>query len=309
MPHIDANGLSFHYQRVGTPGAPPVVMLHGLLIDDLSSLYYTTAPALSDVADVILYDLRGHGLSDQPESGYGLESAMDDCCALLDALGITEPAYFLGNSIGGTIALALSIFRPERVRGLMLIEAHFVVEGWSEGMAQDLELAGYGNTEEDLERWLGATPGRKLQRMMGKAEKLATTTSIVEDVGSTPPMPTEQLQAIACPIVATYGEHSDVVDRARELEALLQHCELDVFMDCSHSVLVEATVTLRDTLREWFERAVRGEALASRTQKVLVRDDEGSGLEHQTRVDGYRTEMARRKILLELAAAKEQESP
>ena len=65
MPEITANGIRIHYQRVGR-GTTPVVMLHGLMIDDLSSLYFTTAPALADLADVILYDLRGHGRSEQP---------------------------------------------------------------------------------------------------------------------------------------------------------------------------------------------------------------------------------------------------
>ena len=128
MPEITANGLRFHYQRVGS-GSTPVVMLHGLMIDDLSSLYFTTAPAFADVADVVLYDLRGHGRTEQPPSGYGLDDAVADLIGLLDALDITEPAYLLGNSVGGTIALAAAMAHPERVAGLMLLEAHVTCPG------------------------------------------------------------------------------------------------------------------------------------------------------------------------------------
>ena len=83
MPEITANGLRFHYQRVGS-GSTPVVMLHGLMIDDLSSLYFTAAPALADVADVVLYDLRGHGKTEQPATGYGPDEAVDGDHLLVD---------------------------------------------------------------------------------------------------------------------------------------------------------------------------------------------------------------------------------
>jgi hypothetical protein len=56
MADIPANGIRFHVQRLG-PSAPPaagpgwdgptVVFVHGLVMDNLSSFYYTLAAPLA----------------------------------------------------------------------------------------------------------------------------------------------------------------------------------------------------------------------------------------------------------------------
>ena len=55
-----------------------VVFLHGLVMDNLSSFYYTLAPAAARAADVVLYDLRGHGRTERPVRRLPLEDAVDD---------------------------------------------------------------------------------------------------------------------------------------------------------------------------------------------------------------------------------------
>lgn len=300
MPEITANGLRIHYQRVGS-GSTPVVMLHGLMIDDLSSLYFTTAPALADAADVVLYDLRGHGKSEQPATGYGLEEAVADLIGVLDALEITEPAYLLGNSVGGTIALAAAMTHPERVAGLMLLEAHVTVAGWGDVMAGDVDLAGYGMGEADLQEWLGARGGRKLRQLVKKAQQLAQETSVGEDLRAAEDMTEEALAAITCPTLLVYGQYSDVLHRAEMLQQTIPNAELALFLDCSHSLLVEATTTLRTVLADWFARTLAGDVSESRVVKIDVGPDEGSGEVHQDLVTSYKAELARRKLLGALA--------
>src|SRR5690606_30281074 len=120
---VPANGLSFHVQVLrgddggGAPavGRPQVVMLHGLVIDNLSSWYYTIAHPVALAADVHLYDLRGHGRTDMPADGYTVADNVDDLVALLDHWGIDEPVHLFGNSFGGVVALALAHRHPERV--------------------------------------------------------------------------------------------------------------------------------------------------------------------------------------------------
>ena len=82
MPHVDANGLRFHVQVLGNGSdkrpdtgpdpRPKVVMLHGLVADNLSSYYYTIANPVALVADTHLYDLRGHGRTEVPKAGYAV---------------------------------------------------------------------------------------------------------------------------------------------------------------------------------------------------------------------------------------------
>ena len=49
VPEVEVGDLRIHYQRLGTPDGETVVMLHGMLVDNLSSLYLTLAPVLVNV--------------------------------------------------------------------------------------------------------------------------------------------------------------------------------------------------------------------------------------------------------------------
>ena len=70
-----------------------------------------------------MYDLRGHGRSDRPSTGYRLESFVDDLVGLLDALGETRRVHVVGNSFGGTIAAGLAAWYPDRVATVTMIES------------------------------------------------------------------------------------------------------------------------------------------------------------------------------------------
>src|SRR4051812_44940162 len=106
MAEVHANGLRFNAQIMepenASEDAPTIVFAHGLVMDNLSSFYYTLAgPVVVAGARVILYDQRGHGRSERPADGYGVDDAVKDLCALLDALGVDRPVYVAGNSYGG----------------------------------------------------------------------------------------------------------------------------------------------------------------------------------------------------------------
>jgi len=260
VPKVSANGLSFHVQvlthadeaGVPVPGRPKVVMLHGLVIDNLSSWYYTLAHPLALVADVHLYDLRGHGRSDMPATGYSVEENVDDLVALLDLWGIDEPVHLFGNSFGGVVSLALAHRHPERVASLFLIEAHFAVEGWGEHMAGSLALAAFGLDEDAVQDWLSENADRKLSRLAKRSERFLTETSLIDDLQAEQPI--GWLSEIACPTYALYGSESDILDRARELEAKVPGCELEIVPGSSHSLLTEESHLVRERALAWIER-------------------------------------------------------
>ncbi|MGA9310858.1 MAG: alpha/beta fold hydrolase, partial [Pseudonocardiaceae bacterium] len=112
MAEITAGGIRFHVQRLAardrTPRlGPPVVFIHGLCLDNLSSFYYTLAnPVAHAGADVIMYDQRGHGLSERPRTGYRISDSVADLAAIRDALGGEDPVHIVGHSDGGAIALS-----------------------------------------------------------------------------------------------------------------------------------------------------------------------------------------------------------
>lgn len=256
MPIEEANGLRFHTQHLTggdeTGHRPQVVMLHGLVIDNLSSWYYTLANPIAMTADVHLFDLRGHGRSEMPKTGYTVEDNVDDLVALLDLWGITEPVHLFGNSFGGVVSLALAHRHPERVASLFLIEAHFAVEGWGEQMAGSLALAAFGLDEDAVQDWLAENADRKLSRMAKRSERFLMETSLIDDLQAEQPI--TWLPEIACPTFAMYGAETDIMDRALELQAKVPGCELEIVPDCSHSLLTEQSALVRERALAWFAR-------------------------------------------------------
>lgn len=70
---------------------------------------------------VIAVDLRGHGLSDKPASGYEMPRILADLDAVLAALEVNQPVVLVGHSFGGAIATEFALLHPERVERLVLI--------------------------------------------------------------------------------------------------------------------------------------------------------------------------------------------
>jgi len=260
VPHVEANGLRFHVQvlkptdAVTGPGTtrPKVVMLHGLVIDNLSSWYYTIASAVALHADVYLVDLRGHGRSDMPATGYTVADNVADLEALLEQWGIDGPVHLFGNSFGGVVSLAFAHRHPDRVASLFLIEAHFAVEGWGEHMAGSLALAAFGLDESAVQDWLAENADRKLSRLAKRSERFLMETSLIDDLQAEAPI--AWLAQINCPTYAMYGSESDILDRARELEAKVPGCELEIVEGCSHSLLTEQSSLVRERALDWIGR-------------------------------------------------------
>ena len=141
-----ANGIKQNYEVMpprDASGEPPtIVCIHGILIDSLASYYFTLAKALRDAGfRVLMYDLRGHGNTERPPTGYQLDDFVDDLAALLDSLGVTEPVYLLGNSFGGTIAYGFAERHPHRAAGVVSIESEPATAQWSAKMTANLHRA------------------------------------------------------------------------------------------------------------------------------------------------------------------------
>ena len=251
MAEVTANGVRFHVQRLHSDGGPAVVFIHGLVMDNLSSFYYTLAnPCAATGCDVFLYDLRGHGLSERPPLGYALDDSVDDLEALLFEMGIDGPVHLVGNSYGGTVGLAFALRHPDRVASLVLIEGHFAVQGWGEEMARTLWGIAFGMELEEAQAWVQSA-GRKMTRMAGKADGLINHTTLVEDLLTASPLPRAPLASLPCPVLAVYGEESDVIDRARDLATVVPDFTLLVLSGCGHSILMEIPAYLQAVLAWW----------------------------------------------------------
>jgi long-chain acyl-CoA synthetase len=70
---------------------------------------------------VIALDLRGHGLSNKPSTGYDMPRLQLDLEAALTQLKVTTPFVLVGHSFGGAIVTEYAINHPENIEKLILI--------------------------------------------------------------------------------------------------------------------------------------------------------------------------------------------
>jgi pimeloyl-ACP methyl ester carboxylesterase len=132
----------------GAGGDIDVVMLHGWVASAYSFRHeLESLPALG--ARCFAPDLRGFGLSDKPAAreSYTLDAYVADLDALLEQLSL-PPVVLMGHSMGGGIALAYALLRPDRVRGLVLLDPTGLVPvsflGLPRMMPRSLAAAGGG---------------------------------------------------------------------------------------------------------------------------------------------------------------------
>jgi N-formylmaleamate deformylase len=113
---VPSNGITVHYTRTGGT-KPPLVLAHGFSDDGLC--WTPLAETLASDYDVIMVDSRGHGQSEAPESGYGIEDQAADLAGVINALKLEQPIV-LGHSMGAVATLALASFYPDLPQAVIL---------------------------------------------------------------------------------------------------------------------------------------------------------------------------------------------
>jgi 3-oxoadipate enol-lactonase len=119
MELININGQNIHYRYIENLEVRNFLFLNPLGSD--FRIWDEILPYVNDYANVILYDKRGHGLSDFSQPVNGLFDYAEDAYALLEKLSI-QKATVIGLSVGGQIAAILASKHPELVDKLVLCD-------------------------------------------------------------------------------------------------------------------------------------------------------------------------------------------
>lgn len=272
--YVESNGIDLHYVRTGG-GGPPLVIAHGVFDDGLCRT--PLARDLEDDYDVILYDARGHGQSDAPETGYDIETRVADLVGLIDGLNLENP-YLFGHSMGGDTVAATAARHPDLPRavamedpgGMLLyddddaeVEENTDEEGGSDPREWDVEA--------QIEWWHDHTKAELLEEddeLRGHVdaceEELAslladarlrvspTITAVFEHQGVDP---TVEYPPITAPTVIIKADADEAGrERDRELAAHLPNGRLIHIEDTGHCVFRDdreaATRELREFLAE-----------------------------------------------------------
>lgn len=229
---------------------PAVVMIHGF--GSSLNVWDGVRPALRDAHRVLAMDLKGFGWSDRPEGDYSPQAQARLVLALMDQRGIQE-ATVVAHSWGSSVALALTLMAPERVRRIALYSAFvyrdqrntFAAWADADGMGEALFTMFYDQRPEERVAQAFFDPDRvpeafydaaaeSIERPGAAAAALAVTRGMHFEE--------ERYEEIEQPVLLLWGREDRVasLSAGERLYSQLAEADLRVFPRCGHFPMMEA---------------------------------------------------------------------
>ena len=130
---VEVNGVRVHYKSSGAvDDRPAFVLIHGF--GSSTYTWHEVMIELGELGRVIAFDLPAFGLTERPlpaewdSNPYTPQAQVELTLGLLDALEVDE-VVLIGHSSGGIVATQVALAQPERVAGLVLVDAPVLAEG------------------------------------------------------------------------------------------------------------------------------------------------------------------------------------
>jgi pimeloyl-ACP methyl ester carboxylesterase len=250
-------------ERWGSDG-PAVVLLHAGVCDRRS--WYGTAERLAGWGRVVAYDRRGHGESPVDRGPF---RHVDDLLAVLERVAGDEPAWLVGSSMGGQVAVDAALLRPDAVGGLVLLAPAVSGAPEPDGLDPDtqrlsdlLDAAYEAPDLAEVDRlmtwlWLDGPAGPE-GRVRGAARELALAMNEVvlrhdapETAGESGVDAWRRLEELTVPVTVAWGD-LDVpflVERCEQLVARVPGARRRVLAGNAHLPYLEDPARVAELVR------------------------------------------------------------
>ena len=270
MPHVHVRGVGFHYQQSGK--GDDVVLIHAVTSNLAVWLFINLLETLGQDFRVTAYDLRGHGLTEAPPTGYTSADMAADFAALHEALEL-RPAYLVGHSFGGVVAMHAALLYPERVKGVILSDPYFPglkeiepnlpsASVWVDlrevfahaglDLGADIDFTALFRvvaalTPEQM-KVIRDKMGPASSRWLSGLPRLSHTTC-GDDLFAVAGLTADRLTSVTKPVVALYDEHSPFLATCRYLEQRLPDCTVDIVPGARHLAPVQNPAAFVEMVR------------------------------------------------------------
>jgi 3-oxoadipate enol-lactonase len=244
---------STHYELVGPPDAPVLVLSHALGTN--LALWDQQMEVLRGSFRIVRYDIRGHGKSPAPRGPYTLSLLASDIVALLDELGVGR-AHFCGVSMGGLIGQYLAVHHPERIASLVLSNTGAKIgtaEKWDRRIRLVTEAGMRAVFQEVVEGWFSA-PFRKLQPPIVTSLAGALIATVPEGyIGCCQALReadlSQHIERIEAPTLVIAGpeDQATPMAAAQFLQRKIRGSQL-IALECAHLACAEAASAFTDHL-------------------------------------------------------------
>ena len=244
--HVDIHGRPVALREAGE-GEPAVIFIHGFA--EHLSIWRPVQERIAQQHRTVALDLWGFAASARPPQAQPSDW-VDEVTGVMDELGI-ERAVLVGHSLGGRVSLMTARAHPERVAGLVLVDAdwgqvpHGYVLLWllSHTPALGWLLARIRSNPAHLRRVSGQTmtPNYALTpevlEGLYRPRRVAGSTACWRSLGQAPPLRDVRglADSVRCPAHVLWGADDPVVPlwAGRKLARKLG-CEITVFDACGH---------------------------------------------------------------------------
>ncbi|WGI21394.1 3-oxoadipate enol-lactonase [Amylibacter sp. IMCC11727] len=250
------HGAALHCQIEGPADAPAVVFSNSLGTD--FRIWDAVVAELAQNYRVLRYDKRGHGLSDDPDTGWAMHELVTDAATLMDHFGLSNAA-FVGLSVGGLIAQGLAAERPDLVRLLVLADTAARIGNddlWNDRIAQ-VKADGLGSMADAiLERWFAPEFHHDGNFAMWRNMLVRTTDQgyarVSAAIRDTDVM--ESTSRLTQPTLAVVGDRDGATppDLVRETAELISGSRFSIIRGAGHLPCVEKPQVFTQLLRGFF---------------------------------------------------------
>ncbi len=244
MRAVTFGGVTHHF-RVDGPDDGPVVVFSNSLGTDFR-IWDPVLPRLPGGLRILRYDKRGHGLSDLPQTSWGMADLVGDAAQLIDHLGLRD-IVFCGLSVGGMIAQGLAAERPELIKALILCDTGAKLgapEMWEDRIAATLGPGIASMADAVLERWFtpefrSGHPAFPAYRNMLTRTTASGYAGVCAAIRDTDLM--ESTSRLSVPCLAVCGDQDGATppDLVRETAALIPGSRFELINGAGHIPTVE----------------------------------------------------------------------